>query len=77
MPLKITFRTRNKQWIKSIADQKFNFIASVTKDVYGFLLGCAQQGLAVNLDYPLTNLNGNLSQVISLFNLIYLNSVVF
>ena len=68
------------QWIKSIEDQKFNFITSVTEDVYGFLVGCSQKGLAVNLNYPLTNLKGNLSQatqVISLFNLIYLNYVVF
>ena len=77
--LKITFGIRNKQRIESVADQKFDFITSVSEDVYGFLVGCSQKGLAVNLDYPLTNLNGNLSQPTQFINIQsnYLNSVVF
>jgi hypothetical protein len=76
---KITFGIRNKQRIKSVTDEKFDFITSISKDIHGFLVGCSQQGLPVNLDYPLTNLNGNLSQTTQFINIQsnYLNSVVF
>ena len=76
---KITFGIRNKQRIESVADKKFDFITSISKDIHGFLVGCSQQGLPVNLDYPLTNLNGNLSQTTQFINIQsnYLNSVVF